>query len=140
MLKSFLFANKPYDLGLTIVRIFLGITIIPYGLEMFQAEAMSGYTSWLTDKSVPLPGFMAYVGKVAELVGGLCLLFGLFTRLSAVFLMITMAVITFVMSGGSTTDYTFMLLVLFAVYLFAGGGKYSLDALINKRMNNDAKA
>ncbi len=138
MLKRILFANKPYDLGLTIVRIFLGITIIPYGMELFQAEAMTGYSSWLTDKSVPLPVFMAYVGKVAELLGGFFLIFGLFTRLSSLFLIITMAVITFVMSGGSTTDYTFMLLLLFTVYLFAGGGKYSIDALIEKRMNTDA--
>ena len=137
MLKRFLFANNPYDLGLTIVRIFAGIIIIPFGMEMFDAEAMSGYTKWLTDIGIPLPGFMAYVGKVAELVGGIFLILGLLTRLASVFLMITMAVITFVMSSGSITDMTFLLLLLFAVYLFAGGGKYSVDALIGKKLKND---
>lgn len=137
MLKRFLFANNPYDLGLTIVRIFAGIIIIPFGMEMFDAEAMSGYTKWLTDIGLPLPGFMAYVGKVAELVGGIFLILGLLTRLASVFLMITMAVITFVMSSGSITDMTFLLLLLFAVYFFAGGGKYSVDALIAKKLKND---
>ena len=137
MLKRFLFANNPYDLGLTIVRIFAGIIIIPFGMEMFDAEAMSGYTKWLTDIGLPLPGFMAYVGKVAELVGGIFLILGLLTRLASVFLMITMAVITFVMSSGSITDMTFLLLLLFAVYLFSGGGKYSVDALIAKKLKND---
>ena len=137
MLKRFLFANNPYDLGLTIVRIFAGIIIIPFGMEMFDAEAMSGYTKWLTDIGIPLPGFMAYVGKVAELVGGIFLILGLLTRLASVFLMITMAVITFVMSSGSITDMTFLLLLLFAVYLFSGGGKYSVDALIAKKLKND---
>ena len=138
MLKRIIFTNNPYDLGLTIVRIFIGVTIIPYGMEMFQADAMAGYTQWLTDKGVPLPGFMAYVGKVAELLGGIFLIFGLLTRLSSLFLIITMAVITFVMSSGGTTDYTFMLGLLFTVYLFAGGGKYSLDAVIAKRIKTDA--
>ena len=137
MLKRFLFANNSYDLGLTIVRIFAGIIIIPFGMEMFDAEAMSGYTKWLTDIGLPLPGFMAYVGKVAELVGGIFLILGLLTRLASVFLMITMAVITFVMSSGSITDMTFLLLLLFAVYLFSGGGKYSVDALIAKKLKND---
>ena len=137
MLKRFLFANNPYDLGLTIVRIFAGIIIIPFGMEMFDAEAMSGYTKWLTDIGLPLPGFMAYLGKVAELVGGIFLILGLLTRLASVFLMITMAVITFVMSSGSITDMTFLLLLLFAVYFFAGGGKYSVDALIAKKLKND---
>ena len=137
MLKRFLFANNPYDLGLTIVRIFAGIIIIPFGMEMFDAEAMSGYTKWLTDIGLPLPGFMAYLGKVAELVGGIFLILGLLTRLASVFLMITMAVITFVMSSGSITDMTFLLLLLFAVYLFSGGGKYSVDALIAKKLKND---
>ena len=137
MLKRFLFANNSYDLGLTTVRIFAGIIIIPFGMEMFDGEAMSGYTKWLTDIGLPLPGFMAYLGKVAELVGGIFLILGLLTRLASVFLMITMAVITFVMSSGSITDMTFLLLLLFAVYLFSGGGKYSVDALIAKKLKND---
>lgn len=135
MLKRFLFDNSPYDLGLTIVRIFAGIIIIPFGMEMFQPETMVGYTDWLTDKGVLAPGFMAYVGKVAELVGGVFLLIGLLTRAASLFLMITMAVVTFVMSGGGITDSTFFLLLLFAVFLFAGGGKYSVDALLGKKMN-----
>jgi len=136
MIKRILFANKPYELGLAIVRIFCGIIIIPFGLEMFDAEGMAGYEQWLTDKGMPLPLFMAYVGKVAELLGGILLLLGLFTRAAGFFLMFPMAVVTFIMLEGSINESTFFLLLLFAVFAFAGGGKYSLDGVLRGRQNS----
>ena len=136
MIKRMLFASHPYEPGLVIVRIFCAIIIIPFGMEMFSAETMNGYEQWLTDKGVPAPLVMAYLGKLAELLGGALLLLGLFTRVAAFFLMITMAVVTFVMVGGSINDSTFLLLLLFGFFLFAGGGRYSVDALLKKRLNH----
>ena len=135
MIKRILFDNKPYEMGLAIVRFFCGIIIIPFGMEMFDAETMSGYEQWLTDKGMPAPLFMAYVGKVAELAGGVFLLLGLFTRAAGFLLMFPMAVVTFFMLEGSITDSTFFLLLLFAVFAFVGGGKYSLDEVLRRRMN-----
>ena len=135
MIKRILFSNKPYDLGLAIVRFFAGIIIIPFGMEMFNAETMSGYEQWLTDKGVPLPLLMAYLGKVAELAGGVLLILGLFTRAAGFFLMCPMAVVTFIMLEGKITDMTFLLLLLFAVFAFVGGGKYSLDEWIRRKMS-----
>lgn len=139
MIKRMLFTNQAYEPGLAIVRVFCGIIIIPFGMEMFNAETMAGYEQWLTDKSVPLPLIMAYAGKIAELLGGVLLIIGLFTRAASLFLMITMAVITFIMVGGGIRDTTFILLLLYAVFLFTGGGRYSMDALLRKKFSPDAE-
>lgn len=137
MLKKLLEPNESLVAGLVIVRIFAGGIIISFGFEIFNAEAMAGYTEWLTDVGVPSPGFMAHVGKVAELVCGTMLLLGLFTRLASIPLMITMIVINFVMLEGNLKESPFFLLLLFATFFFVGGGKYSLDEVIRKRKKDD---
>jgi putative oxidoreductase len=76
---------------------------------------------------------MAYVGKITELVGGLLLAIGLFTRPAVIALVINMAVITFIMGNGkilSDDQHPFLLLLLFAVFFFTGAGMYSLDYLL----------
>lgn len=136
MLKKLLEPNALWAPGLTLVRIIVGGIIISFSFEMFDPENMKGYTEWLDKVNMPAPSLMAYVGKVAELVGGVLLVLGLFTRLASIPLIITMFVINFIMSNGDLRNTSFLLLLLFAVFLFAGGGKYSLDEVIRKRKKN----
>ncbi|MCE7992166.1 MAG: DoxX family protein [Roseivirga sp.] len=133
MIKKLIEPNETLATGLVIVRVLTGGIIISFGFEMFTIENMEGYTQWLSDLKVPAPQFMAYLGKIAELVCGTMLLLGLFTRLASIPLMITMVVINFVMSEGHLRAGPFYLLLLFAVFFFVGGGRYSVDALIRKR-------
>lgn len=136
MIKKLLEPNESLAAGLVIVRVLAGGIIISFGFEIFSAETMGGYTQWLTDVGVPAAGFMAHVGKVAELLCGTLLLLGLFTRLASIPLMITMIVINFVMLDGNLRESPFFLLLLFATFFFAGGGRYSLDEVIRKRKVN----
>lgn len=136
MIKKLLEPNETLATGLVIVRVLTGGIIISFGFEMFTVENMEGYAQWLADLKVPAPELMAYIGKVAELVCGIMLLLGLFTRLASIPLMITMVVINFVMAEGHLRAGPFYLLLLFAAFLFVGGGKFSLDEVIRKRKNN----
>lgn len=129
-MKKILQPNTELPLGLDVIRILIGGIIITFGVEMFSAEQMAGYTEWLTSVGMPFPGFMAYVGKVAELVGGAFLLLGLFTRLSAIPLIATMFVVNFIMLEGSIMSEPFYLLLLFTCFLFLGSGKLSVDFLM----------
>jgi len=91
---------------------------------------MDGNVAWLTDIHFPLPVFMAYLGKGAELIGGILIVLGLFTRIAAIVLIINMAIITFVLGSGKIFEddqHPFLLLVLFVYLFFVGAGKLSLD-------------
>ncbi|MEO0339025.1 MAG: DoxX family protein [Bacteroidota bacterium] len=133
-------ANETLHIGLDVIRILLGGIIISFGIEMFSTEQMQGYTEWLTDVGMPLPGFMAYVGKLAELVGGFMLMIGLFTKLSTIPLIATMFVVNFIMLDGNIRSEPFYLLLLFTCFLFIGSGKLSVDALLKSRKSKQEKA
>ncbi|MCI4671799.1 MAG: DoxX family protein [Bacteroidia bacterium] len=132
-MRKLLQFNPNLHVGMDLIRVLLGGIIISFGIEIFSAEQMVGYTEWLTKVGIPLPGFMAYLGKVAELVGGALLLVGLFTRLSSIPLIITMFVVNFIMLDGNIRSEPFYLLLLFLIYLFVGSGKLSLDFLIGRK-------
>ena len=71
---------------------------------------------------MPLPLAMTYLGKMAELICGFCL-------------MITMCVINFIMLEGKMRTEPFYLLLIFACFFFVGSGKISADFLIEKKMS-----
>jgi putative oxidoreductase len=124
---------------LVLIRIISGIIIAKYGLEVFNKEHMEGNIAWLKDVHFPLPAFMAYVGKYTELIGGILLIGGLLTRIVAVALVINMSVIVFVMGHGkifAEDQMPFLLLLLFAGFLFSGAGKWSLDYVLFKKSND----
>ena len=115
---------------LVLVRIITGVIIVKYGLGVFDKGHMEGNIAWLKEVHFPLPSFMAYVGKYTELIGGILLIAGLLTRIVSAALIINMSVIVFVMGTGKILEeeqMPFLLLLLFATFLFSGGGKWSLD-------------
>ncbi len=130
MMKSFLGPAGLWDKGFAIVRIVTGMFLIFHGTQAFNAEDMKGYAQWLTDLHFPAPAFMAYAGKACELLGGVCLLLGLFTKLASIFLFVTFCTITFGMGHGKifTEDqHPFMFAMISLIFLFAGPGPWSLD-------------
>ena len=133
MIHKLLHSNDALPIGLDIVRILCGGIIFSFGLEIFNEEQMAGYTQWLTEVGVPIAKTMAYIGKCSELLCGSLLTIGLFTRLSAIPLMITMCVVNFIMLDGDIRTQSFYLLLLFAVFLFLGSGKISVDYWMRQR-------
>jgi putative oxidoreductase len=122
------------DAGLALVRIVTGYFMIHHGAEIFNEDIMKGYYDWV--KSSP---FMIYTGKASELVAGLFLLPGLFTRLASLLVIGTMAYVSLFVGQGRVwyeDQHPFMFVLLGLVFLFVGGGKYSLDHLIFKKKNN----
>ncbi len=75
------------------VRVIVGIIMFAHGLQKltqvgpgnFGAQALAGL-------GVPLPVFMGYVVTLVEVVGGLLLIVGLFSRLAALLLTIDLVV------------------------------------------------
>ncbi|MCY9663357.1 DoxX family protein [Paenibacillus chondroitinus] len=82
-----------------IMRVLMGIIFISHGIAKFQM-GLSNVEGWFS--SIGIPGFMAYAVAGLELVGGIMLLVGLFTRyVSGLFvLMLIGAIITAKLSVG----------------------------------------
>lgn len=95
--------------------------------------------AWLTDLYFPAPVFMTFLGKGAELIGGVFLMLGLFTRFAAIILIMDMLVVIFIMGAGNTfgdEQLPFLLMVLFICFLLQGGGELSLDHLFFREKLN----
>ena len=75
--------------GIGLLRIFVGLMVVYHGREIFDAELMKGYTTWDSFKGFSTPALMVYVGKGSELVAGILLTLGLFTRVACAIIICT---------------------------------------------------
>src|SRR5690349_11035091 len=83
------------ETGLTVIRLIVAVSMIYHGHEIFNTETMNSYSQWDMFKTSSFGKLMIYAGKGAELLGGILLLFGLFTRVAAVILIATLGYIAF---------------------------------------------
>jgi putative oxidoreductase len=136
-MKKF-FSTQPiwYDGGLFIVRLILGIFMAYHGWEVFDKAKMEEYTTWEAFKNDASPVFMVYLGKGAELVGGILLILGWLTRVGALIIIFTMAYIAFFVGNGIVwynDQHPFMFVLCALAFLFTGPGRYSLDAALERK-------
>jgi len=121
--------------GIAWVRIMVGALMAYHGQEVFNPQLMNEYSTWDTfDNSNAL--LLVYVGKSSELIAGISLMLGLFTRMGALITIGTLSYITFFIGHGRfwyEDQHPFMFVLFGLLFLFTGPGAWSLDALIFKR-------
>lgn len=113
------------------LRIVTGALMAFHGWEIFTPETMAEYGKWLVERQLPGAAWLSYVGKAAELLGGLSLLFGALTRLGALAIIPPMVFVCFVLGNGKFwygDQHPFMFILLAVLFLFGGAGKWSVDA------------
>jgi putative oxidoreductase len=131
---------EPYALPL--LRIGLGIILIPHGCQKlfgwFGGLGFEKFSAIFANIGYK-PGWLwVLIVALTELVGGLCMVFGLFTRVAALFIAIfminavwfTSAKGFFWTSGG--LEFSLLLLLVAIVFLVRGGGQCSLDSKMSK--------
>ncbi|MFW5433440.1 DoxX family protein [Paenibacillus apiarius] len=124
-----MFASK--EAGSFIIRLVLGVIFFAHGLQKFQGgiENTSGFFD-----SVGIPGFMAYVVAAIELVGGICMVLGLGTRIvgGAFFIILLGAVATVTWSTGFIGGYELdvALMAMSLCMLVSGSSLLSLDRIM----------
>lgn len=117
--------------GLAFVRIVVGIFMVLHGFEIFDRELMKSYLTWM---SAPLS--MIYIGKAAELIAGMLLTIGLFTRLASIILTGTMLYISLFVGKGRIwyeDQHPFMFVLFGILFFFLGPGRFSVDHLLFKK-------
>lgn len=126
-----------------------------WGWQFFQTGLgklgnLPGTAGFFEDLGIPLPGVNAVLAATTECVGGLLLLIGLASRLTAIPLIVTMVVAyitadTDAVKGIFSDPDTFVsaapFLFLFAslIILVFGPGKFSVDHILSRRFSAKQK-
>lgn len=132
-MASKIFSSDPVsaEKGLAIVRIIIGLLMAYHGLEIFNHDLMEGYINWDVIKGLPAPKFMVYLGKGVELVSGLLLTVGLFTRLTGLAIILNMLFICFFVGSGKfwyEDQHPFLFAVFGFLFLMTGPGAWSVKS------------
>ena len=132
--------------GLTILRIVVGLVFFVHGFQKLFLMGFDGVAGMMEGLGVPAPGLFAVILTLVELLGGLALILGLFTRLVAIPLAIDMLVATLMVhlpngfsvlpNGGY--EFTLVLLATSVALAVAGPGEAALDRFLANRTNNPA--
>ncbi len=124
------------SLGLTALRIVLGVVFIAHGAQKF-AQGIPGVAQGFAGMGVPLAEVAAPVVAGLELVGGVFLVLGVATRVVGVLLAVDMVVAGllahttagfFAQDGGF--EYVLVLAVASLAVALTGPGRFSIDALV----------
>jgi putative oxidoreductase len=123
------------DLALLLVRVWAGVVMAAsHGLG--KVSDLSGFIPKVASKGIPLASVLAPAAALSEFLGGLLLALGLFTRVSAAFMLTTMLVAGFVVHAADPfmkKELAFTYATLLAGVLLAGPGRFSLDQWLVRR-------
>ena len=134
------------SLALFLLRVIVGVVFFAHGaqkvLGWFGGYGLTGTVGYFKNV-VHIPTPLAYLGPFVEFLGGIAVLFGLFTKFAALGIFVMMLVATlrvhlpagFFLSGKGDGkvqgfEYTLTLAVLSLILTLLGGGIYSVDRLM----------
>lgn len=118
------------DLGLLIFRLIVGGLMLTHGYGKFM-RVLEGNFQFANPIGIG-EGPSLVLTAFAEFICALLIMFGLFTRLASIPLIIAMAVAAFITHGGdplADKEKALLYLAAFIVLFYKGGGRYSLDRM-----------
>ena len=125
----------------TLVRVIVGIMFLMHVSVKFKIGAAAVAANIFAKNGIEPALMWAYVIMALELIGGICLIIGLFTRFFAAAFAIEMLVaLLFVhlakgyAAGGGGYEYVLLIGAVCFVFAIRGGGPYSVDRYIGKAL------
>lgn len=132
------FSSSPIALntGLLIVRVAIGMFLIYHGWEIFNKAKMNEYLTWDAFRYSSAGTFLVHAGKAAELIAGVLLILGFFTRIAALLIIGAFGYIAFNLGNGiiwNNDQHPFLFVMFGVLFLFTGPGTISMDHSLFKR-------
>ena len=135
------------DFAATALRIFLGLVILPHGLQKvfgwFGGFGFTGTMHHFTE-TMGIPYLLALLAIIAESAGAAALIAGFLTRISAFGVGITIAVGALMVhldngffmnwfgnQAGEGFEYHLLVVGMALALMISGGGSFSVDRLIS---------
>jgi len=137
------FCGKLEPYALPFLRFSIGFIFFLHGLEKFQGFLAAGnldeFAGYVASKGFVSGLFWGWLVVLTELVGGLMLAFGLFTRFAALFLTGQMIIIVIWFKGHEAFfghkggfEYELVYAIIALLFLIRGGGNLALDNKLEK--------
>ena len=127
---------KLLSLGLLILRVLVGITMLTHGLA--KLTSFSELSATFPDP-IGLGSTLSLILIIGAAVGcSLFVIVGAFTRLATIPLMFSMLVVLFVVHASDPFQVKELPLLYLGIYIllfFTGAGRISLDSLISKKID-----
>lgn len=136
---SFVVAPSPklLSLGLLILRVLVGITMLTHGLAKLTSFSELSETFPDPIGLGRVLSLMLIIG--AEVGCSLFIIVGAFTRLATIPLIFSMLVVIFVVHGSDpfqmVKELPLLYLGIYILLFFSGAGKISLDTLISRKVD-----
>lgn len=122
--------------AILVLRIALGVIMVMHGYDkLFGTIGMEAFTGMVAKIGFPMAPLFAYISACTEFFGGLCILLGLFTRISGALIAFNMFVAWSAVKGFGLPkgDIDLALLAMgLSFALSADAGAYSVDAWLRK--------
>jgi len=123
------------DIGLLVFRIFAGLALaLAHGWG--KVPPQPGFVGRIGGMGFPAPELFAWLAAFAEFGGGILLAIGLLTRPVALLLIGHFAVVVLIAHAGDPfggRELPLFFWTTAVLYLLAGPGRYSADAVISAR-------
>jgi len=129
------------DITYTLVRVVIGYIMVMHGWPKVTGAGVAGVSAYMAKNGLEPGAAFAVAAMFIEVVGGVCIIFGLFTRFFAAASAIELGIAFLVVhmskgfsAGKGGYEYVLLLgIVMFAIAI-RGGGPYSVDAKIGKEL------
>jgi putative oxidoreductase len=128
--------------GALLMRVPLGLAFTAHGWgKLFKQGGIEGFAKWLSSLGAEPAYFLSLLAGLSEAIGGMLIVIGLLVRFTAfthVILMITAISLAHLgqpLFGQGSFELQILMLAASFMLLIQGGGKWSLDNLIAKRLN-----
>ena len=126
------------DLGLLLIRLMVGTVFLFHGAQKlfgaFEGPGLKGFSGYLESMEIPMPMVSAILAALAEFVGGIALVTGIYMRPIILTTAATMAVAALKEHGGAFDinkggmEYPLTLLVVLVGLFFTGSGRLAMAA------------
>ncbi len=143
-MENFMLYTDPQiaDAAILILRLAIGICFVVHALGKLGYVGpgnMAGFTAWLQGMGLPFAYAQARMAMLSELLGGISITLGLFTRVGLIACFFTMVMAASIGHRGGGylitntppgNEYALNLAIICVVMFLLGPGAYSLDAYL----------